>query len=291
MIKTKVAKSVTMALAGAALTIGTISNASAHTMYNTFTTTSAGATDGWTHVDGAPLTKPGLQTGALQDWVGVANQPFGYVGSAHLNWAAMLHDKGDSLVISQADSQSRYGFAAEIDTGAGAWQDAGLTSSGDPTALGPTGWKHQTDIGLIKSMETQNVTLNLSTLGTVGGNFGITVFTGMDTNTGDYSHHGPWNNANIAFTADNPFGTNGLNYLTHSGNVDNVNGLTFTAQAGEVYSIYLGGAGVGNWKDNVEGYALNITTSAVPVPAAAWLLGSGLVGLIGFGRRKQAAAI
>jgi len=30
------------------------------------------------------------------------------------------------------------------------------------------------------------------------------------------------------------------------------------------------------------------TVSAVPVPAAAWLFGSGLIGLVGFARRKKA---
>ena len=33
---------------------------------------------------------------------------------------------------------------------------------------------------------------------------------------------------------------------------------------------------------------LTITTSAVPVPAAVWLFGSGLLGLIGIARRKKA---
>lgn len=33
----------------------------------------------------------------------------------------------------------------------------------------------------------------------------------------------------------------------------------------------------------------NITVNAVPVPAAAWLLGSGLIGLVGVARRKGAA--
>ena len=30
-----------------------------------------------------------------------------------------------------------------------------------------------------------------------------------------------------------------------------------------------------------------VTTSAVPVPAAAWLFGSGLLGLVGISRRKR----
>ena len=33
----------------------------------------------------------------------------------------------------------------------------------------------------------------------------------------------------------------------------------------------------------------NFTTSAVPVPAAVWLFGSGLIGLVGVARRKKAA--
>jgi hypothetical protein len=33
----------------------------------------------------------------------------------------------------------------------------------------------------------------------------------------------------------------------------------------------------------------NIVVSAVPVPAAFWLFGSGLIGLIGVARRKKAA--
>jgi hypothetical protein len=125
-------------------------------------------------------------------------------------------------------------------------------------------------------------------------NFGITVFTGMDTNTGNYSHHGAWNCPGCAtprdFTQNNPFGTQGLTYLTHSGNVDANNPLTFLALAGQEYSVYLGGAGVGRWNQNIADYKLEITTSAVPVPAAVWLMGSGLVGLMSFGRKKEKTA-
>ncbi len=135
-------------------------------------------------------------SGLIVPWVGTPGsaRPFGYTGSAHLNWAAAVHHAG-TMEISAADALANYGFTAEIDTGAGAWKDNGLDQNGNPTALGPTGWKHQTDIGLVKADTDMAVRLNLTTLGSVNNNFGVTVFEGMDTTTADYSHHGGWNNA------------------------------------------------------------------------------------------------
>jgi len=46
------------------------------------------------------------------------------------------------------------------------------------------------------------------------------------------------------------------------------------------------GCGVDAYFDNVT---ISTEVSAVPVPAAVWLFGSGLVGLIGLARRKKAA--
>jgi hypothetical protein len=328
MKRNKLSQAVTLAIAGAALSAGYLPSASAAatTMYNkairTGNNTSGvpnriAGTDGWvwgSRDDGPSFnwnyptaTNP---TGtATPGFVGAgAPTPFGYSGMAHLNWAVRLGNAGDSAEISKADALLRYGPSgtneindAEIDTGAGAWQDAGLDSSGNPAP--PTGWRHQTDIGLIKSDVTQYVTLNLtrltapSTPGLPNDNFGITVYTGMDSGTpgtyggGNYSHHGGWNCPTCAtprpYNVNNPFGTTGLTYLTHDATVDSVNGLTFTALAGQIYSIYLGGAGVGRWSQNVSDYQLNITTSAIPVPAAAWLFGGALASLIGVNRRKR----
>jgi len=284
MTKTKLAKAVTMVLAGAALSAGVSNAFASNTMYNTFTTAATTATDGWTHTNGT------ANSGTLQPWLGTTGlyndvRPFNYIGSSHLNWAAELTSVGDSAEISAADSLARYSVAAEIDTGGGAWRDN----------VTPTGWKHQTDIGLVKSDVTQQVHINLMTLGNLTpstfSNFGVTVFDGMDTNIGAYSHHGSWNNpaAGKPYTASNPFGTTGLTNIGYSDHVNGVTDFTFTAQAGQIYSIYLGGVDFSKWNTGVDNYKLKLTTSPVPVPGAVWLFGSALAGLVGLRRRKLAA--
>jgi hypothetical protein len=283
MKQTRLARAIAMAVAGSALSLGVVAEASAHTMYNTYnagTPATDGGTDGWVYGGINNPTYPTVSPG----WVGTASPttlPFGYTGSSALNWAAELHNAGDSLEISRADAQARYGVAADIDTARGAWLDAGAT---------PQGWSHTTDIGLLMSHSDAYVTLNLSAVNSEIANFGITVFTGMDTGTG-YENHQAWNSPiqGLDFTASDPFGTTGVTYLTHDSTVDGVNGLTFLAEAGQIYSIYLGGSGGANWNQNKDLYVLNITSSPVPIPAAIWLFGSALAGMGFVGRHRHKA--
>lgn len=316
MTKTKLAKGISLVLSTGILGIAITENALASaTYYNTnkpiettitdsdrYTDWSDLGTDGWTR------SNDQANTGTVLPWLGTSggSRPFGYVGLSALNWAAHVTNAGDSLEISQSDAATHYGTGwgsapsslVNIDTAKGAWND------------GAQGWAHNTDIGLFKSDVTARVTLNLTSLflaadpGPQWSTFGITVFTGMDTddqltnaitpNT-DYSHHAEWNSPLVPFTSSNPMYTTGVVYdgsigisipgQAYSGNVDDVNGFTFLAQAGQVYSIYLGGnSGPGNF-DPHAGYQLNITTA--PVPGAVWLFGSALFGLIGFSRRQK----
>jgi len=60
----------------------------------------------------------------------------------------------------------------------------------------------------------------------------------------------------------------------------------------EVFAIsddgnYLGVTGLGAGSA-IEGYWIDLSATAVPIPAAVWLFGSGLLGLIGIARRKAA---
>jgi hypothetical protein len=116
----------------------------------------------------------------------------------------------------------------------------------------------------------------------------------MDTATGAYSHHGAWNCPACAtptpFTKDNPFsGTAGLTNIGYSNHVTGTNDFTFTAQAGQIYTIYLGGVGFSKWNTGIDNYKLTLTTSPVPLPSAVWLFGSAIAGLVGLRRRSAAA--
>ena len=299
-------QAIAMAIAATALSAAGTTGASASTtMYNTYnagTLPTSGGTDGWTYGGIGNPTYPTANPG----WVGTASPatlPFGYHGASILNWAAEITNAGDSVQISRADAVSRYNVEADIDTGKGAWIDAEAV---------PQGWAHNTDIGLFKSRVDAYVTLSPSTLNAVIPNFGITVFTGMDTATtlGDgttpgsgYSHHMGWNSPlqDMPFTNSNPLNTTGVEYVdglgvgnggaSYSQFVDSAHPFTFLARADQVYSIYLGGSGGAHWNLNKDGYALNITTTPVPVPAAVWLMGSGLLGLFSFGRRKKSGPL
>lgn len=323
--KTRLSGAVASVLAGAALSLGAVSGANASTtMYNTFTTNNPTKTDGWVYgfcttcnnssraiaynpsnpqayTAGGPANGGFYGTDGSNPTAYSAILPFGYGGTSHLNWGLHLTSAGDTAEISQADAISRYGYAAEIDTGGGAWRDNGSTTQGIPT-----GWKHQTDIGLIKSDVRQQVTLNLTNLNAgYSSRFGITVFEGMDQKTGAYVHHGSWNNvtsipaapggtppaqATHPYNMDNPFGTVGLHNIKFSDYVDSTtaHAFTFTAEAGVIYSIYLGGVDFGDWNDNLAAYKLSVVTSPVPVPGAVWLFGSALAGFGAFSRRKSA---
>jgi hypothetical protein len=325
--KKLLANAIAVAISGMGLYGGLVSSAAASTtMYNTFTTTDQTRTDGWVYgfcttctnstraiaynaANPQAYTAGGVAGGGFYG-TDASNPtayssllPFGYGGTSHLNWAVKLTSVGDSAEISQADSLARYGYAAEIDTGGGAWRDDGSANNGLQT-----GWKHQTDVGLIKSDQTQRVTINLTNLAEdpniYNPRFGVTVFEGMDQKTGAYVHHGSWNNpvglpagatgtppaqAVHPYDMDNPWGTVGLTNIGYSDLVglDAANSFSFIAEAGKVYSIYLGGVDFGDWNDKLANYKTNITTSAVPLPAAVWLFGSAIAGMIGTSRRRK----
>jgi hypothetical protein len=300
-------KSIALALAGGALSMGGMSTASAasttmYNLYNNFGTTTCspctgpgngvgGFTDGW--VWGNPTTptyKGGTSGGnsnaATPGWVGTTGiapsttTPFGYTAGHSLNWAVHIENNTDSAQISNADALSKYNVSADIDTAKGAWLD---------NAASPVGWLHDLDIGLFKSDVATDVKLSIQGVNFSGTNFGFTVFKGMSSVQTGYVHHGSWNaNQNgtstppgLGFTAGDIVASTDTSGLTPL----NLNEIIFSAQSGQVYTIVLGGWRDGTWYDTNDGYVLNV--QAVPLPATAWMFGSGLLGMLGFMRKKK----
>ena len=85
-----------------------------------------------------------------------------------------------------------------------------------------------------------------------------------------------------------PMELTGMNVTTATellGSLVKPGSFTFDAAPGEYYVSFFGLAG----KPSVPSqYGIEISQVVVPVPAAVWLFGSGLLGLIGIARRKKA---
>ena len=58
---------------------------------------------------------------------------------------------------------------------------------------------------------------------------------------------------------------------------------TFIVQDADTYRLSFGAAGQ---EETLGGFIDSVSIHAVPLPAAAWLFGSALLGLVGLGRRK-----
>ena len=86
--------------------------------------------------------------------------------------------------------------------------------------------------------------------------------------------------------ASQKYGAIGAPDLSTVGTASQLFGFTGSASTGNLTSYILGNAILGT--DGTLTITGN-TTSAVPLPAAVWLFGSGLMGLVGVSRRRKAA--
>lgn len=147
---------------------------------------------------------------------------------------------------------------------------------------------------------------DLNTLGLTWGS-DWTYLDGSDSNSGTYK--------SLQFTVTTSIGTTGSWLLTATdGNTSTgINlpaklDLAVALKAGNEYALWyyndvaFDGSDGGSWSvqftngggqhpalSHIMVFGRDGQTAPVPVPAAAWLLGSGLIGLAGIGRRKIAA--
>lgn len=140
------------------------------------------------------------------------------------------------------------------------------------------------DMGAVLNMEVifENGVLKYDQLAVDGGftNHGVIKFslgTGVDFSNNEFSANGQKANLANIFTLFN-WGPSGYR--------ENVN----SSLLGETLLVLDANGNSHNWLVTAEMIAAAPLTAPVPVPAAAWLLGSGLLGLIGVARRKAVLA-
>lgn len=152
------------------------------------------------------------------------------------------------------------------------------------------GWTHTSDWTALEL--TEAATLTVTVARQAGVPFTLpngTVVTEGDLLTPALSLYAGWETTGPETNTFNPTGNTswagGLTYLAHEANPSSLTSITrtFDLAAGK-YSLVFGGNPADPALTGFHGY--QATLSTVPVPAALWLFGSGIVSLAAWARRR-----
>jgi hypothetical protein len=174
---------------------------------------------------------------------------------------------------------------------------------------GRKGWTHTTDwtlLDLTSATGPTHVTLTLGR-GATGSLFpAFTMYSGVEDLVSDFNSHTFTNDGNTTWqvNAEDPpiYEPANITYISHlanaggpTGREDNGTGVTSVSGswvlAPGLYSLVYGGNPAFSLGQGNVNYAFSatLTTAPVPVPAALYLFGSGLIGLAGLARRRRSA--
>jgi hypothetical protein len=239
-----------LALAAAIGGLMLVSNvANAHVSYNT-----------------VPGPSDGSQTGPWD------NGDPGYTGNLPATWYAEIHNPGG---IAASETASGHG----IGMGARSYKD------------GATNWAHSADFGLFELTSAATVTMTVASDGSdLRPAFGL--WSGWDTSGSSSRHQDYLNNGALS-----PMGS----VVGSTLSVVDATAWTFAATQGSTasatltrslaagkYTLILGGYDGTTAGGNLA-YTATISAAPVPLPAAVWMFGAGLMGWLGIQKRKMAA--
>lgn len=205
------------------------------------------------------------------NWVGAGATPT-LTGTMDLMWYAALQST-DTATLTTADAKAKGASSTfKLGTGPAAW--ASIANGGSASG-------HGLDYGLIYLNGPTDLTI---TLETDTGSFtkpAFSLYQGWDTSSTPFVRAGNYIN-----NVSNPLATVGLTYLDQASTTiaGGLASLTFSNLNGN-YTLLLGGNGSSS--DSFGNGFYKLTLTAVPVPAAVWLFGSAMIGLIGFGHRNE----
>ncbi|MDO8846431.1 VPLPA-CTERM sorting domain-containing protein [Methylicorpusculum sp.] len=206
----------------------------------------------------------------------------GYVGNLPTTWLANIHHYNTVYEVSAEDAITNHGASNDFVL-------ASLANRWNPTRS----WGNALDYGLVNLEVAGHLTVTVAADSGFESTFapGFTLWSGWgDAGTGN--KHGAWNGPTAALPDRNPsnpgsLGVTGISYIGHAA-TSAEGGLatyTFTNLAAGQYSLWIGGNGPTGTTVGSQTYVASLTASPVPMPAAVWFMGSGLVGLVGLRRR------
>lgn len=186
------------------------------------------------------------------------------------------------VTMGQSDSAS---FSGSV--GAKSWAEPG-------NPVGSKGWTHTSDwVALDLSGLSENTILTVTnSRGATGSLFpAFSIHQGWETTVSDATNHTSNNTGNVSWATS-------LTYLDHVQNIGGPNGTDSGSGATSVskqfvlapglYSLMLGGnPSFDLGQTGSHPFLAELTTAPVPVPAALWLFGSGLAGMVGLVRRRM----
>ena len=154
-------------------------------------------------------------------------------------------------------------------------------ASGTGTLNGTGTWDDSTGAVVITSAGTNNITVGPTT-------YALTITAEADFSGNTGSPFAPTSGQNALTSCSDTVGgflcnQSGVGTFTAFSSV----GGSFDATGGTLTSVSINGSGSQSATTDTTYNISNVNVSAVPLPAAAWLFGSGLVGLAGVARRRR----
>ena len=188
--------------------------------------------------------------------------------------------------VSMSGNDTTAGSTPAIAGNVGSLSWADPINTGDPIGLG---WTHTSRWTALTLTQAADLTITLAANGSslVPA---FSLYSGQQqTDGGINGGYHVYNNSGTFdwSTIDPGYGPTTMTYIGNEANLGGLSSVTKTFSLGPgQYSIVFGGNPPAGTPGSSVAYQATLTT--VPVPAAVWLFGSGLVGLAGLARRRAA---